>query len=393
MPSGSRSAHDSAVVGSAGERDKSQLEQLRPFLNTFHNRRSELVAALDVALTAQLAELLFQILRGEQEQLGAHCVGPVDEALELRSRLCRRIVYSDESGAEEAIAKLAMYDPQLRDARARVLAHRRVGDVFGDFERRWVPTARAVVRVFETQSYRYLRTSGDLSMVLVELLGTVRESISEDLDLLYSSSATSAAKKPRRPKEFALQAYVRRRLADMLPRYCDDPNVELLREPQIKRRGRYDLLVVARLATRGMGTVVIELKWAHDSRVRPAMTAQLGDRYLRDENRTHGIYVVGLTLADAASHRLEADLDKRRKAYLASFPGLSIETVMLPCQWAVPAKTTKSRSTRTTKKAAVRNEGKELKGRRKRSKDGASAGSRGKRSKAGQDDPSPRIAR
>ncbi len=316
-------------------KDKAKLELLRPFLEGFGHREGGRVAALDIASVERLADLLFRVLRGEREQLGPHRVGLVDEALDLRSRLCERLLFSRESGAEDAIARLAAYQPTLRKARDRFLAGRRVEGVLRELEDTWIPGTGVVVRTFETETFRFLRNERDLSMVLVEVLRTIEQSIGHDLDLLYTAP-DAAGGAPRRPRELALQAYVRRRLEDLLPRYCDAVNVEIIREPQAMWRRRYDLMVMARLATRGMGTVVIELKWAHDRRVRRSMMEQLGDKYLQAENRACGIYLVGLTSGSVASSRLKTDLEGQRREYLARLPGLSIELVFLPCQWVDP---------------------------------------------------------
>lgn len=146
--------------------------------------------------------------------------------------------------------------------------------------------------------------------------------------------------------EDALQAYLRRRLLEILPELADGVEVQILREDQIAYRERNDLRVTAPChGTRQLATVVIEVKWSMNPDTRTALTTQLGERYLRGEQLTHGIYVVGWSgkwrRGDRSRNntdvqRLLEFLAAQRNAYCqagAPGSGLQIEPIILDLQW------------------------------------------------------------
>jgi hypothetical protein len=99
----------------------------------------------------------------------------------------------------------------------------------------------------------------------------------------------------RRLDEDALQAYIRRRLDDLLPYYIPGIKVEIIREAQVKYQRRFDLLVKAPTLDRALATVVIEIKWSDNEETRSSLVEQLARKYLRDHGNSHGIYLVGWT--------------------------------------------------------------------------------------------------
>jgi hypothetical protein len=211
------------------------------------------------------------------------------------------------------------------------------------------------VRILNSPEYRLIRSEDDLLAAILEVLTVVEHEVPADLALLYGPPARGRERESRKERrhleEDALQAYVRRRLLDLLPHRVRTPRVsaapiEALREDQGRYRRRVDLRVLAPTAdgTR-LATVIIEVKWSDNPETAGGLVDQLGRKYLLGEQKTHGIYLVGWTgeWARAESGRdvdranLEDFLRKQRDQFVQSEGiELTIETVVVGLTWREP---------------------------------------------------------
>ncbi|MEQ9079991.1 MAG: hypothetical protein RLP09_39380 [Sandaracinaceae bacterium] len=133
------------------------------------------------------------------------------------------------------------------------------------------------------------------------------------------------------PHERVLQEYLLMRLRDLMSVPMEG-RLTIKREPEEAFGDEPDLVL---FALEGEAReLVVEVKWSHNDKVIPSLTEQLGQRYLLDQGRTHGIYVVGFTGQGYAerkdSARLKAALKRRRDAFLSEHPELRVDFVVLP---------------------------------------------------------------
>jgi hypothetical protein len=207
------------------------------------------------------------------------------------------------------------------------------------------------IRLLDKEEFRLVRSSDDLLEAVQAALEAINKEVAHDLSLLYGSPPRrqrSRTKSSNREhlKEDALQAYVRRRLADLMPRFVPFVKVEFVREPQMGRRRRLDLQVLAQCHQQEtLAKVVIECKWSDHTGMKKSMVKQLA-KYLIDEQLTHGIYLVGWcgrwSTSKPGDRRsrsaLEVFLRKQRDESRRHPPGsgLRIEPVVIPLEWTEP---------------------------------------------------------
>ena len=117
--------------------------------------------------------------------------------------------------------------------------------------------------------------------------------------------------------EDALQAYVRRRLEDLLPFRIPGVQIKIHREPQVKYQRRFDLEVVAPTIERQLASVVIEIKWSDNPETLSGMEKQLVTKYLLGHQLDRGIYLVGWCGECNMPGKDGKDIEKLR-AHLAS---------------------------------------------------------------------------
>jgi hypothetical protein len=152
------------------------------------------------------------------------------------------------------------------------------------------------VRLLDRAGYRLIRSAEDLLDTVLESIRKIQADVGHDLPMLYNApDRTTGGSQPRKHlEEDALQAYLRRRLLELLPRIADRVEVQIVREDQVSRRQRFDLRVTAPChGTHQLAKVVIEVKWSTNSEMRTGLVSQLGERYLLGEELTHGVFLVG----------------------------------------------------------------------------------------------------
>jgi len=257
-----------------------------------------------------LARMLLQSYpRVQDPQLyrhGFHICTPETSLRELRQLTLARLLRRDE----RAFLRLADLDSSVREWHAAHKARSAATELLiavphpaicPGSETDLVPLAMAV-QLMEHANFRVLRSDDDLMEVLLEVLKCVEHDVGYDLKMLYAAPQKRAkgTEKPALPRkhlmEEAVQAYLRRRLTDLLPRFVrEGTNVEFLCicEDQVRYRRRLDLRVVAPRLSGGLATVVIEVKWSDNVEVETSLETQLGEKYLLGEGRSHGIFLVG----------------------------------------------------------------------------------------------------
>jgi hypothetical protein len=146
----------------------------------------------------------------------------------------------------------------------------------------------------------------------------------------------------RHLEEDALQAYIRRRLEDMLPSRIPGIRISIYREPQGKYRRQFDLEAVAPTIDRQWARVVIEIKWSDNPETKRSLENQLVGDYLLGHGLHHGIYLVGwcgtwrvMSNKRKDIQQLRDFLTDRAKSVTASEEGknLKVEPLVLDLCW------------------------------------------------------------
>jgi hypothetical protein len=270
---------------------------------------------------------------------------------QLRDRFVDVLLQRDDTESQAALDRLATLDPainqQVDNHRASVQASRLIPSLDPTTARD--PSALSVgtaVSLLDRAGYRLIRSSGDLFEATVECLRTINSEMGYDLPMLYGPPDRSKkGEKRKHLEEDALQAYLRRRLLELLPRLADGVQVMIPREDQVQRRQRLDLRVLAPChGSRELATVVIEVKWSTNVETVTGLTDQLGTRYLLGEKLTHGIFLVGWsgewrpldgTGLKTDMNELRDKLGKQGTAFCAAHPALVIEPVLLDARWSL----------------------------------------------------------
>jgi len=292
-------------------------------------------------------------------------VTPDHEFSELRASIPRILFQRGSDEDRSALDELVHEQPYLQDWYDRVKAQEKAR---GELSRATLigpdspqgrpPSPQAVRKLLENGDYRIIRNNDDLLDVLVELLCRIGQEAGRHIEMLYVCDRKTGDRK--RQHESALQSYLDCRLSDLLPgRILESgTEVQIHREPQGQFRQRMDIRVDAPLVNRGVGTVIIEVKWS-DNRdpkhnASTALTTQLGERYLIGDGQTHGIYLVGWNgrlgtwkrsagkppAKPVTPQTLEEALKRQAQAFCASNKEVAIEAVVLDLAWP------KSQSTR-----------------------------------------------
>jgi hypothetical protein len=307
---------------------------------------------------ADLLERLGRLLlRGfppaDDPQFHGGFMTPDQELRELRSRLITHLLSQPEPGPQEALDRLAGMDSTIRDWVATHRASEQAGRLLPTVNPATAPDPAALsvveaVRLLDRAGYRLIRSADDLLDAVLESLRQVQAEVGHDLPMLYNApDRKSGGQQPRKHlEEDALQAYLRRRLLELLPRIADGVDVQAVREDQVSRRQRLDLRVTVPCQGTGrLATVVVEVKWSTNDETRTGLVSQLGERYLLGEGLTHGIFLVGWSGewrpgdgsgANTDARELERFLTDQRDDFCRAGQqgaGLRIEAFVLDVRW------------------------------------------------------------
>jgi hypothetical protein len=279
----------------------------------------------------------------------------------VRNQLIELLLSRDRPEDRAALANLAQLDAGLRPLLADRQARSEAGTVLRELleapsrEPSALPLPEAV-RLLDQARFRIIRNSDDLLAAVLEVLRVIEGDVASDLPMLYDrpdrrrkqDKPSAKGKSPPRERleEDALQAYLRRRLLDLLPSRIVPPG-QVLREDQVRYRRKLDLRVSAPCFGGTEAMVVIEVKWSDNPGTERDLEEQLGRKYLRDEGLTHGIYLVGWYGHWTRRGKKRKDPDELRR-YLtdqadrycrpaAPGEGLTVRPVVLGLEWRDPA--------------------------------------------------------
>lgn len=276
-------------------------------------------------------------------------VSPRDEVGWVRNSLPRLIVDRGTLAACKELLRISEVLPKenpwmLRYYREAVTIYRR---------KSWEPmTPSEVVSLVASPRGRFIRNEDDLMDVVMESLDRLQSRLtSESLPAigdLWNWEGAGQRRHRFRPKdEEALSNYVATHLKhDIGPK----SGVVINREVQPRIGQRTDILVEATAlnaeATFRSVTIVVEVKGCWHTDVRSALKSQLVNGYLRSQNWTHGIYLVGWFVCERWSpvknslkSQTYADAINEVKALAEEFDGRKnaeiVKSFVLNCEWSM----------------------------------------------------------
>lgn len=149
-----------------------------------------------------------------------------------------------------------------------------------------------IAEFLDSTIYHLVRSARDLQDVLMEHLANISKNVQRHLCMLYSSGPMR-----KRLNEESLQAYIECRLNDTLRGPVLDSSAKIIatldREILYGQNRRVDIQVKAPTLEGEWAVVVIEIKWSDHPELSTSLLDQLGEKYLKNENLSHGIYLVG----------------------------------------------------------------------------------------------------
>ena len=241
-------------------------------------------------------------------------MGVDDELKQLRDLVISVLIQRQLDGDTHSIAALFNTEPRLSERLEWEKQQRAASLVLNTLEQTLPPKTplpasttipvEQAVRLLDEADYRLIRSADDLQRALVHVLKQIDESAPYDVSMLYGrndpaqkggSSKSNSRKKTLRARldEAALQAYMRRRLEDILPARIPGIHIKIFPESSVKYRRRFDLDIIAPTIDRQWARIVIEIKWSDNKDIKESLDTQLVRSYLLGHGLSHGIYLVG----------------------------------------------------------------------------------------------------
>ncbi len=266
-------------------------------------RRNSLVTELTEKDLARLYVWLHRHFppEGDPDVEGVHRVTPRESVRDVRGQLFNHLVAKGSPAALDALRYVAEELPEETwIQQGQVRAETRL------LEESWAPpNPTDVLRLLDDPERRRIESADQLVEVIVTSLRRLEEELQGETPSapeLWDNKEEDRRKTPRwQPKgELYLSDKIKRHLArDLGPR-----GIVVGRETEFRRgekpggRGEYtDILVHAvapgRSGERNVIRVVVEVKGCFNPKVETDIRDQLRDRYLADNDCTHGLYVVG----------------------------------------------------------------------------------------------------
>jgi hypothetical protein len=308
----------------------------------------------------------FPLPTGDESRLRSGWVTTDYELQNLRDRAIHILFQRRVEGDEEAAATICAGSPglqrrlewQIRQHQAQQLLAGLTQGINSWGTDAGIPV-EAAVRLLDDAEFRLIRSHDDLLAAAVHALAQVERDAAFDLSMLYGKNEPAAVseqantedkqrgrrksrKVHKRLGEDALQAYIRRRLVDLLPSRIPGVAFDLIREHQGKYQRRFDLDILALDLARQLAHVRVEIKWSDNEETETSLTEQLGRKYLLGHDLTHGIYLVGWTGSWKSLGQKNTSLDALREhlarqaaAFTADGEGksLKIASVVLDLRW------------------------------------------------------------
>ncbi len=308
----------------------------------------------------------FPLPTGDEPRLRSGWVTIDDELQNLRDRIIDILFQRRVEGDEEAAATICARSPvlqrhldwQIRQHQAQQLLAGLTQGINSQGTDAGIPV-EAAIRLLDDAEFRLIRSHDDLLAAAVHALAQVDRDAAFDLSMLYGKNEPAAASEEANPEkkqrgrrrsrklhkrldEDALQAYIRRRLMDLLPARIPGVTFELIRESQGKYQRRFDLDILAPDLARQLARVRVEIKWSDNKETDSSLTEQLGRKYLLGHGLSHGIYLVGWTGSwtrqgqkNTSIDALREHLARQTEAFTAdeNVKSLMIVPVVLDLRW------------------------------------------------------------
>lgn len=268
-------------------------------------------------------------------------VSRLDEARWARDRM-PSILLSRGQAAHDSLQRLGDAVPSVKKWLNQKQAEQAASRILHTSLEQTAIELPDVLRILSDANYRLIRSDVDLLTVLFETLTEqIGTTVGNHLYMLYAKPTPKKKSKEKKAKkqrehliEDALQSYVTCRLGDLLPGKI------LHKETEVKRRGRTDILVESPTLGGPITAVVIEVKWSDNPLTKGGLVEQLGKRYLLEEKKNCGIYLVGRCdgirwpgLKDRTVAGLLKALKKQAKEFGRRHVGINIQPVVLDLRW------------------------------------------------------------
>jgi len=245
--------------------------------------------------------------------IGAHFVGPDEQAQHWRDAVLNELVQRGTSHAVNLLRQLAATQPELPWLPDRIRAAQEL-----EREQSWAPpSAEQLTQLLTDHQSRLVRDNADLSDLIVDALEVAAKRLSRTGQLLWNSFSSEGQERWRPKSELDVGAWLSEQLT-----------IELTRSGVVVNRE----VLVRQTTTRGHGLAVdvqadapvtsgkqaeparcrIELKGNWNRDLMTAMRSQLADDYLLPEGLREGIYVTAWF--DAALWNDESDPQRGRAA-------------------------------------------------------------------------------
>jgi len=294
---------------------------------------------------AELEELLLSCVPSESdpvwEEGEGRSLGGENDLRAVRDHLPQLLYQRDGEGDHEALEALAAKHRRIREWLDDVRAHQGAESVIAGLGRgSRPPTGRRVppadlLNLLQHAEHRLLGSADDLQDALLEELGRIQLDARQHLSMLYRPQPAKGQKREHLHED-ALQAYLACRLADRLPRVLGEKGLKV--EPSVDRETlaagntRNDLKIQSPSMDGSRLTVIIEIKWSSNAKVRTSLAGQLGKDYLLRNGLTHGIYLVGWngpTTRWPNREACRAELLEQAQRFRAEHPGRHIDAFVM----------------------------------------------------------------
>ncbi len=249
----------------------------------------------------QIADLYLWIARQfphaqDPHHDGAHTVGPRESAAHFRDAVLRQLQSRGSLRACRAMEQLARELPELSWLRWAVVETREL-----TLRRTWLPVQPDVLlRMVRDRSLRLVESGEQLLEVVIESLRRLEQNLQGEIPAAPDLWDRASDKASQPKDEEHLSNYIARHLRQDLQQrgIVANREVEIRRGEGDAQGERTDIHIDA--IARGAHpekystiSAVVEVKGCWNQGLKKDMQAQLRDRYLKESQCCHGLYVVG----------------------------------------------------------------------------------------------------
>jgi len=265
--------------------------------NMEERRSMSLAVRIGEENTAELFVWLMEEFPPEKysQPAGVHWVGPREAIANYRDGLIEHLKIMGTTAAIRAIERIKARLPDLEYLNFVLVTARRNVRM-----KNWTPLRpKEFIQLAQSPSSRVVLNSDDLINAVTESLLRLQKKLhGETPDCIFLWDRVPASEKQRPKLENDLSDYIKNHLQEDLLR----SGIIAAREIEIRRRQsgdgepgeRTDIYIACFVPSSGKhARVIIEVKGCWNPNIKTAMKDQLLNRYLRDKDCQHGIYLVG----------------------------------------------------------------------------------------------------